>query len=90
MRLAERGDRLGQPVRRLQREPEVVPRDRVVGLQRERAAIRGDRLVVAIGRREREPEIVVELGLLRDGAAARSSSGIASSSRLRWYRITPR
>ena len=73
----------GRSLRRVQREPQIVPRDRVIGLQRERAAIGRDRLVVAVGGRERKPEIVVELGLLRTRVAERSSSGSASSSRLR-------
>ena len=58
-------DRLVEPVVGLQRQAEVVPRDRVVGLQIERAPVRGDRVVDAVRRGEPQSEIVLELGLSR-------------------------
>jgi len=62
----ERVDRLGQPVRGLQREPEVVPRHRMIGLEVERTPVGGDGIRGAVRRREGEAEIVVELRLVRD------------------------
>ena len=61
----KRVDRAVHVVRRLQSQPEVVPRGGVIGLERERSAIGVQCIRFAIRRSISEPEVVVEFRLAR-------------------------
>ena len=63
-RAAERRDGRGDIVHRLQRETQVIPRDRMIVLDGQRGTIGGDCLGFTVGRGQREAQIVVKLGFV--------------------------
>ena len=80
-RAPEGGDGPGEVVQRLQRESQIVPCDRVIGLERERAPVRGDRLVRCDRRRRAQARGCCGTRAPRGPPApSASSSGSAASS----------